>query len=111
VGMAAGDRKQFKLQPHEAYGEVDPKLIRQIPRAKLPKRLVIEVGKRLTAVRGSARRRRRVTVVEIRPDSITVDGNHPLAGQIVELEVSLLTLDSSGHANKQRPQFDLGGQG
>jgi FKBP-type peptidyl-prolyl cis-trans isomerase 2 len=40
-----------------------------------------------------------------------VDGNHPLAGKVIELEVSLLSLDSSADANKRNPQFDLGGRG
>jgi len=58
--------------------------------------------------RGAAQR---VRIVEVHPDSVTVDGNHPLAGKIIELEVNLISLDSSASANKQNPQFDLGGQG
>jgi FKBP-type peptidyl-prolyl cis-trans isomerase 2 len=110
IGMAPGDRKRFTLQPHEAYGAVKLKLIRKIPRAKFPPQMVLEVGKRLTALQGIAGRRRRVTIVEIRRDSIVVDANHPLAGQVIELEVSLLSLDSSAHANQRNPQFDLGGE-
>jgi hypothetical protein len=34
-----------------------------------------------------------------------------LKTRIVKLEVSLLSLDSSSNTNKQKPQFDLGGQG
>src|SRR5437763_14485589 len=63
VGMAAGDRRRFTLQPHEAYGKRKRELVRTIPRARFPKQLVLNVGKRLTAVRGIAHRRRRVTVV------------------------------------------------
>jgi peptidylprolyl isomerase len=111
IGMAPGERKQFTLQPHEAYGKIKRKLVRKIPRTRFPQRLVLTVGKRLMAVRGIAGRRRRVTVVEIRPDSVIVDGNHPLAGKVVELEVSLLSLDSSSNSNQRKPQFDLGGQG
>jgi len=111
IGMAPGERKQFTLQPHEAYGKIKRKLVRKIPRTGFPQQLVLKVGKRLTVVRGIAGRRRRVTVVEIRPDSVIVDGNHPLAGKVVELEVSLLSLDSSSNSNQRKPQFDLGGQG
>jgi peptidylprolyl isomerase len=111
VGMAPGDRKQLKLQPQQAYGAVKPKLIRQIPRKRFPQHLALKVGKRLTAFVASSGRRERVRIVKIGPDSVTVDGNHPLAGKVVELEISLLSLDSSSNANKQKPQFDLGGQG
>src|SRR5687767_12608753 len=97
VGMAPGDRKQLTLQPHEAYGKLEPKLVRQIPRERFPKHVNLQVGKRLTAVYGVAGHRRRVTIVEIRPDSVIVDGNHPLAGKVVKLEVSLISLDSSSN--------------
>ena len=111
VGMAPGDQKQLTLQPEEAYGKVQPKLIRQIPRERFSKHLVLRVGKRLTAIVAGSGRRRRVRVVEINPDSVTVDGNHPLAGKVIELEVSLISLDSSPDANQEKPQFDLGGRG
>jgi FKBP-type peptidyl-prolyl cis-trans isomerase 2 len=110
VGMAPGDQKRLTLQPQEAYGAVKSKLIRQIPRARFPKHLVLQVGKRLTAVQKLARRRRRVTVVEINDDSVIVDGNHPLAGKVIEMDVRLISLDSSSDATRSKPQFDLGGE-
>jgi peptidylprolyl isomerase len=110
IGMAPGDRKRFTLQPHEAYGRKKRKLIREVPRAKFPPEMVLNVGKRLTAVQGGAGRRKRVTIVEVRPESIVVDANHPLAGLVIELEVSLLSLDSSAHANQRKQQFDVGGE-
>lgn len=110
VGMAPGDRKRLTLQPAEAYGDVQAKLIRLIPRARFPQGLKLQVGKRLTAVHGVAGRRRRVTVVEITPDAVVVDGNHPLAGKFVVVEVNLLSLDSSADANVSKPQFDIGGE-
>ena len=111
IGMAPGDKKQLTLQPQEAYGAVQTKLIRQIPRAKFPAHMALQVGKRLTAFVASSGRRERVRVVEIHPDSVTVDGNHPLAGKVIELEVNLISLDSSSNANKRKQQFDMGGQG
>ena len=109
--MAPGDQKHLTLQPQEAYGSVKPKLIRQIPRQRFPRHVALQVGKRLTAFVASSGRRQRVRVVEINPDSVTVDGNHPLAGKVIELEVNLISLDSSSNTNKQKPQFDLGGRG
>ena len=100
IGMAPGERKQFTLQPHEAYGKIKRKLVRKIPAHDF----LATCSKSWQTANGSpgiAGRRRRVTVVEIRPDSVIVDGNHPLAGKVVELEVSLLSLDSSANANKR----------
>ena len=111
VGMSPGDRRQITLQPKEAYGTVQRKLIRQIPRERFPEHIALKVGKRLTALVATSGRRERVRIVKVNSKSVTLDGNHPLAGKVVKLEVSLLSLDSSSNANKQKPQFDLGGQG
>jgi FKBP-type peptidyl-prolyl cis-trans isomerase 2 len=111
VGMGPGDQKRLTLQPREAYGMLRAGLIREIPRQRFPKHLVLRVGKRLAAVNTASGRRRRVRVVEIKPDSVVVDGNHRLAGKVVELEITLISVDSSSNANKEKPQFDLGGSG
>jgi FKBP-type peptidyl-prolyl cis-trans isomerase 2 len=82
--------------------------------AQLRRRGDLKVGKRLTAVQRVAGRRQRVTVVEIRSDSVIVDGNHPLAGMVIELEVMLVSLGSSSAAsagaNHSQPQFDADGE-
>jgi peptidylprolyl isomerase len=110
VGMVPGQHKRFRLPPGEAYGAVQPRLIREIPRQRLPIHLALAVGQRLAAVDGISGRRRRVTVVEIRPRSVVVDGNHPLAGKVIELEITLISVDSSSNANRAKPQFNVGGE-
>jgi FKBP-type peptidyl-prolyl cis-trans isomerase 2 len=110
LGMAQGETKRLMLQPPEAYGAVKPELIREVPRQRFPKHLVLRVGKRLTAVQKGSGRRRRVRVVEIKPHSVVLDGNHLLAGKVIELDVRLVSLDSSANANHRKPQFDLGGE-
>jgi FKBP-type peptidyl-prolyl cis-trans isomerase 2 len=110
VGMAPGDRRQFTLQPHEGYGTIKRKLIRQVSRKRIPAHIELYVGKRLSVTRGLCDLPRRVTVVEIRPEGVIVDGNHPLAGKVIELEVYLLSLDSSSNANQTKQQYDIGGE-
>jgi FKBP-type peptidyl-prolyl cis-trans isomerase 2 len=110
VGMAPGDRKQLTLQPQEAYGNVKPKLVREVPRSRFPQHIALRVGKRLTAFEAASGRRRRVRIVKIDLDSVLVDGNHPLAGKVVEIEVCLISIDSSSNANRRKPQFDMGGE-
>lgn len=111
VGMVPGEQKRFTLQPIDAYGPVKPGLIKEIPRTQFPKRLTLRVGKRLMALSTwTGRRRRRVKVVEIKPKSVVVDGNHLLAGKVVELEVMLISVDSSADANRTQPQSDMGGE-
>jgi FKBP-type peptidyl-prolyl cis-trans isomerase 2 len=106
IGMAPGEHRRLTLQPAEAYGHVQPKLVKELPRAQFPRRIKLRVGKRLIALSKSSGRQRRVRVVEINPKSIKVDGNHALAGQVIELEVLLISVDRSSDANRS----DLGGE-
>jgi peptidylprolyl isomerase len=111
TGMAPGERKRLTLQPTDAYGPVQPCLIREIPRRRLADRITVKVGQRLTHFEPVSGIRERMTIVEIKDDVLVVDGNHPLAGQVIELDVMLISVDPSAHANKNRPQFDIGGEG
>jgi FKBP-type peptidyl-prolyl cis-trans isomerase 2 len=51
-----------------------------------------------------------VRIVQVKSESVRVDGNHPLAGRVVTLEVRLISVDSSADANGSKPQFDVGGE-
>jgi len=110
VGMTQGDQKRLKLQPTDAYGSVQNRLIREIPRENFPSGLSLRVGKRLTAKLRSTGRRRVVRVVRLKPDSVIVDGNHPLAGKVVTLAIQLISVDASANANQSSPQVDAGGE-
>jgi FKBP-type peptidyl-prolyl cis-trans isomerase 2 len=94
IGMTPGHHKRLTIQPAEAHGHVQRRLIRKIPRARFPAHMVLEVGKRLSMKGKTAGRRRRVRIVEVKFDSVLVDGNHPLAGKVIELDVLLLSLVS-----------------
>jgi FKBP-type peptidyl-prolyl cis-trans isomerase 2 len=41
---------------------------------------------------------------------VVVDGNHVLAGKVVELEVTLLTVDALANSSRAEPQLDKGGK-
>ncbi len=110
IGMAAGDNKRLHLQPSEAFGPSIPCLIREIPRQRFPKRIRLRVGKKLSAVSKQTGRRRVVRIVKLEPGMVVVDGNHPLAGRAVVLDVRLISVDASAEANRLRPQFDVGGE-
>ena len=50
-----------------------------------------EVGMALSA-RGQDGQEMRLTVTEVKDDSITVDGNHPLAGQPLNFAIELVNI-------------------
>jgi len=113
IGMNPGERKQLTLPPTEAFGAVQAKLIRQIPRKHFPQKMALKVGKRLTAVNSTTGLRQRVTILEVTAESVRVDGNHLLAGQEVVVDVTMVSVASASAKkrsdNKRRvTKFDLG---
>jgi FKBP-type peptidyl-prolyl cis-trans isomerase 2 len=106
VGMAHGEEKRLTLEPKDAYGAVHYKLIRKVPRERFRIDLDLGVGKRLIS-RGPTSSRRRVRVVAIREATVVVDGNHPLAGKVLEVELQLVALETpSGSAEGPDNQRD-----
>jgi len=100
-GKAAGDRLSVKVAPDQAYGERDAGLVQTIPRSKFPDE-AIEVGMRFRADgQGGSRI---LTVVEVTDDDVTVDANHPLAGQTLSFDVTVVgvreaTADELSHGH------------
>jgi FKBP-type peptidyl-prolyl cis-trans isomerase SlyD len=83
-GLVAGQARRVRLEPEEAFGNRDPAAIIEVSRDELPPD--IAVGDELDAERDD---RGLVTlkVLEVTDSQVVLDANHPLAGQVVELDV------------------------
>src|SRR4051812_20059246 len=87
TGKAAGDAVTAKIPPAEGYGEKDPQLVQAIPRDRFPAQ-DIKVGMQFQAQGGG--QARVVTVVNVDPENVTIDANHPLAGQTLNFDVKVV---------------------
>jgi FKBP-type peptidyl-prolyl cis-trans isomerase SlyD len=101
-----GQQKCVTLQPAEAFGEIQTRLIREIPRTCFRTKSALAVGMRLNARSSDSSQARRVRIVELRRDTVVVDGNHPDAGRKVTFEIRLLAVASASEI-----EFDNGGEG
>lgn len=90
-GMAVGDSKSVKLAPAQAYGERQEQMVQDVPKSALPSDLQPQVGMALSA-RSPDGREMQLTVTDVKEDVITVDGNHPLAGQNLNFEIELVEI-------------------
>jgi FKBP-type peptidyl-prolyl cis-trans isomerase SlyD len=86
-GKKAGDKLSVKIPPEDAYGEHDKSLVQRIPRRALKNIPNIRVGMQLQA--HTEHGPRTITITQIVGDMVTVDGNHPLAGQNLNFEVEI----------------------
>jgi len=79
-GKEVGHEMSITLDPEDAFGEYDADLLRVEPRASFPE--AIEVGMRFEGVPGNGEDESLIyTVTDVTPESVVVDGNHPLAGE------------------------------
>ena len=88
TGMQVGDKKTVTIAADEAYGPRQDELLFSVERAQLPDHIQPEVGQRLqvnqegqTAV---------VTVTELTDSTITLDANHPLAGENLTFDLEVV---------------------
>jgi FKBP-type peptidyl-prolyl cis-trans isomerase SlyD len=86
-GRQAGDRLNVAVEPAEGYGERDDRLVQQVPRRQFGGANV-QPGMQFHA-QTSQGQARVVTVTRIVGDMVTVDGNHPLAGEKLHFEVEV----------------------
>jgi FKBP-type peptidyl-prolyl cis-trans isomerase SlyD len=87
VGKQTGDRLNVRVEPAEAYGEHDPKLIQQVPRRAFQGVNEVKAGMRFQTQGPNGPSS--VVITRVAGDMVTVDGNHPLAGQNLTFAVEI----------------------
>ncbi|MDX9708124.1 MAG: peptidylprolyl isomerase [Trichloromonas sp.] len=89
TGMVTGEKRTVIIPAAEAYGQKLPERIEEIDRARLPEKLNPRVGERLE-ITGHDNSRRIVEVVAVSDQTLTLDGNHPLAGRDLTFDITML---------------------
>lgn len=85
--LQVGEKKLVQLAAQDAYGLPQEKLIIQVPRADLS-HLKLELGAYLQVQNGNSTKV--VRIASMTEDSVSLDGNHPLAGQDLSFQVELV---------------------
>ena len=90
-GMKIGDSKDVVVEPKNGYGEFDDEAFMKVPRADFPKDMPMEVDTELT-VRDEEGNSRYARVESIEDDNVTLNFNHPLAGDELRFHVKVVAL-------------------
>lgn len=87
-GLEPGDSFQATVQPADAYGEVNPQLIQDVPLEVLDGIENLHVGMALQS-KAPDGRVQNLVVDAIGDESATLNANHPLAGTVLHFDVSV----------------------
>ena len=91
IGMRPGEKKTVNIPCDQAYGPRDEELVMVVPRTDLPEDLDPEIGDVLE-VTDDDEGDFAVTVAEVSAESVTLDANHPLAGEDLIFELELVEI-------------------
>lgn len=91
VGMNPGERKTETIPADLAYGPFHNEMVQEIDRSQFPKDIEINAGQHFQVSRtGGAPLV--VVVVDVSPEAVTIDANHPLAGKDLVFDIELLEI-------------------
>jgi FKBP-type peptidyl-prolyl cis-trans isomerase SlyD len=90
-GMKIGDSKKVVVPPTEAYGEIDPDNIIDVPRSEFPAEIPLDPGTELE-VKNADGEVLSATIAEVNPNNVKLDFNHPLAGKQLDFDVTVTDL-------------------
>jgi peptidylprolyl isomerase len=91
IGMEVGQTKTINIPCDKAYGIKNEDLIAVVAKGHLPKDYEPKVGNRL-GIHNENGQKIPVVITEVREKEITVDANHPLAGQDLIFELELIEI-------------------
>jgi FKBP-type peptidyl-prolyl cis-trans isomerase SlpA len=92
-GLAPGARQTLTLMPGQAFGQRDEAAVQLVPRHSFPDDMQLEPGQ-IIAFSGTDGEPLPGALLEIGPDKVQVDFNHPLAGREIIFEVHVLAVEN-----------------
>lgn len=90
IGMKAGESRTATIAAEEAYGPRQEELVLVVERDRFPPHINPEVGQRLEMHYDD--NRMAVNVTDVSDSSVTLDANHPLAGEDLIFDIELIEI-------------------
>lgn len=89
VGKGKGEKLHVKVSPELGYGVREDGRVRSVPRESFEDGVDIEPGMRFQT-RGDDGLIEIVTVTQVTDSAVTIDANHPLAGENLHFDVEVV---------------------
>ncbi len=90
-GMEVGEKKTVIIYPEEAYGPRYKESVLDFKKNEFSNNITFVVGEQLK-IRQKDRDPIKVTVADMDDDTVTFDGNHPLAGKTLIFDIHLVAI-------------------
>jgi len=91
TGMTVGDTQTVAIAPDQAYGPYHDDHVIEVTKDQIPEDITPEIGMGLQ-LHSNDGRQFDVVVAKIGDDTVTLDGNHPLAGKTLTFEIELVAI-------------------
>jgi FKBP-type peptidyl-prolyl cis-trans isomerase 2 len=91
IGMAVGERRTAEIPSDDAYGNYRGELVTELDRENLPNDIEPEIGVQLQ-VAGETGECVIMRIIGVSEKNITLDANHPLAGQDLIFDIELVEI-------------------
>ena len=88
IGLALGDTKTVEVSAEDGYGDVKPEALREVESDQVPEDARKEGALLMAEGHGAP-----IRVHEVREDKIVLDFNHPLAGQSLNFDVKVISVE------------------
>jgi len=91
LGLKAKDKKSFTLEANDAFGMPNPDNLHHLERSKFSSETPAEEGMIIAFTQPNGSEMPGI-IREVTGDSVTVDFNHPLAGQVITFNVEIVSV-------------------
>lgn len=89
MGMSQGESKEVTITADQAFGQREEDKVITVDRERFSPEVELSAGQRMVLT-DSEGREVPVKITEVTDNNVTLDGNHPLAGQDLSFEIELL---------------------
>ncbi|MBN1982991.1 MAG: peptidylprolyl isomerase [Chitinivibrionales bacterium] len=91
MGMKIGEKKSGTIEPQDAFGFIDEKLVKAYPLTMVPPNITLHIGQILSAQKKNGQE---VTVVvkSHNDTQVVLDANHPIAGERLSYKTKIVDI-------------------
>jgi|SRR5215203_5689560 len=91
TGMKVGEKKTINIPADNAYGQKNPEMFIEYPKAQFPEDIQLEVGTSLVMSSASGQQFD-VKIAVVKEDVVVLDANHHLAGEDLIFDLELVEI-------------------